>query len=90
MITAAIAAGTEPHQGAPRIADILDIASDLADPTGRSAPALVFRMWRVAHLPPILRADSDAPLSGRAGFRAYDEALEELHSRRDGRHNLSP
>lgn len=90
LITGAVAAGTEPHQGAPRIADILGIASNLADPTGRSTPALVFRMWRVAHLSPILRADSDAPVSGRAGFRAYDEALEELHSRRDGRHNLSP
>ncbi|MFJ3303573.1 hypothetical protein ACIPSA_10660 [Streptomyces sp. NPDC086549] len=64
--------------GAPRIADILGTASHLADPTGRSAPALVFRMWRVAHLPPVLRPDSDAPETGRAGFRAYDEALEEL------------
>jgi hypothetical protein len=33
-------------------------------------------MWRVAHLPGILRPDSTAPEAGRNGFRAYDEALD--------------
>ncbi|MGW0596196.1 hypothetical protein ACWD11_03525 [Streptomyces sp. NPDC002776] len=78
LINAAIAAGTEPGRGAPEIAEILAGASDLADATGRSTPADIFRMWRVAHLPAILRPESDAPESGKAGFRAYDQLLEEL------------
>ncbi|WP_189311170.1 hypothetical protein [Streptomyces brasiliensis] len=78
LITAAITVGTETRSGAAGIARILGIASDLADPGGASAPALVFRMWRVAHLPGILRPDSDAPEVGKAEFRAYDQALEEL------------
>ena len=78
LVNAAVASGTEARQGAPRITEILGIACDLADPTGRSAPDLVFRMWRVAHLPGILRPESDAPEAGKAGFRAYDEALERL------------
>lgn len=78
LITSAIAAGTEPRQGAAGVAEVLGIAADLADATGGSAPVYVFRMWRVAHLPGILRPESDAPGSGRAGFQAYDEMLEEL------------
>lgn len=35
-------------------------------------------MWRVAHLPGILRVESDAPEQGKAGFRAYGQALERL------------
>jgi hypothetical protein len=71
--------GTEtegPQGGAARIADVLAIACDLADATGGVAPAEVFRMWRVAHLPRILHPRSDAPEYGKAGFRAYDQALE--------------
>ncbi|SBT88601.1 hypothetical protein GA0115233_1003123 [Streptomyces sp. DI166] len=78
LITAAVAAGTDPRQGAPKVAEVLGIASELADATGRSAPADVFRMWRVAHLPGILRPESDAPESGKAGFRDYDGLLETL------------
>jgi hypothetical protein len=78
FITAAIAAGTEARQGAARVAETLGIASDLADATGGSAPLDIFRIWRVAHLPGILRPDSDAPESGRASFREYDRLLEEL------------
>lgn len=78
LITAAVAAGTEPRQGAAGIAELLGIATDLADGTGGIAPADIFRMWRVARLPGILRPESDAPESGKAGFRAYDEMLEEL------------
>lgn len=78
LITAAVAAGTEPRQGAAGIAELLTTATDLADGTGGIAPADIFRMWRVAHLPGVLRPESDAPESGKAGFRAYDEMLEEL------------
>ncbi|MFI9826987.1 hypothetical protein ACIHIX_04820 [Streptomyces sp. NPDC051913] len=78
LITAAVAAGTEARQGAARTAEILGIASELADSTGRSAPADIFRMWRVSHLPDILRPESDAPEYGKEGFRAYDQRLEEL------------
>ncbi|MFI5688544.1 hypothetical protein [Streptomyces sp. NPDC051636] len=78
LVTAAVAAGTEPDRGAPEVARVLRIASDLADPAGKSAPALVFRMWRVAHLPGILRPGSGTPQQGKTGFRAYARALEEL------------
>ncbi|MFD9465014.1 hypothetical protein [Streptomyces sp. NPDC060027] len=81
LITAAIVAGTETGRGAEDIAKILGIAADLADESGRSAPGQIFRMWRVAHLPGILRPGSDAPESGKAGFRAYDQALERLLDR---------
>lgn len=75
LLTAAIAAGTEPREGAARVAEILGLASDLADPTGGSAPTVIFRMWRVAHLPGILRPGSDAPAAGKAAFRAYGQEL---------------
>ncbi|MEV7891714.1 hypothetical protein ACWD3I_38570 [Streptomyces sp. NPDC002817] len=65
-------------QGAARIVDVLATACDLADPTGDTAPTQVFRTWRVAHLPQLLAPRSDAPAYLRAGFRAYDEALEAL------------
>ncbi|NGO10359.1 hypothetical protein G5C60_22915 [Streptomyces sp. HC44] len=78
LVTGAIAAGTEAQQGAETVAEVLGIAVALADGTGYSTPAGVFRTWRVAHLPGILRPESSAPESGRAGFRAYARALEEL------------
>ncbi|MFD0223343.1 hypothetical protein [Streptomyces hirsutus] len=78
LVTAALAAGTEAGRGAARIVETLGVASSLADRTGGSAPGLVFRVWRVAHLPGILRVGSGAPEQGKAGFRAYDQALEHL------------
>ncbi|MFJ8085039.1 hypothetical protein ACIQ6Y_31030 [Streptomyces sp. NPDC096205] len=78
LITTAVAAGTPASRGAPTIAGVLATACDLADPTGRSTPDVVLRMWRVAHLAGILSPGSDAPENGRAGFRAYDRTLEEL------------
>ncbi|MDN3024665.1 hypothetical protein [Streptomyces sp. S.PB5] len=80
VISAAVVAGTEAGRGgAARIVDVLAIACDLADATGGVDPGQVFRMWRVAHLPRILHpTGSDAPEYGKAGFRAYDAALEEL------------
>ncbi|MCX5332052.1 hypothetical protein [Streptomyces sp. NBC_00140] len=68
----------EAGQSAARIVDVLATACDLADATGGTAPAQVFRMWRVAHLPQILAPRSATPAYLKAGFRAYDEALEGL------------
>lgn len=76
LITAAICAEVEERAAAAQIAEILGIASDLADPSGRNSPESAFRMWRVAHLPGILHPYSEAPESGRAAFRAYDHELE--------------
>ncbi|MEV7062202.1 hypothetical protein AB0N97_05310 [Streptomyces collinus] len=45
---------------------------------GGITPVDVHRMWRVAHLPGILRPASDAPDWGKAGYRAYDAELERL------------
>jgi hypothetical protein len=78
LITAAICADVEERAGAAHIAEILGIASDLADPSDRSSPETAFRMWRVAHLPDILRPNSTASESGRAAFRAYDRELEKV------------
>lgn len=78
VIGTAVQAETEAGQGAPRIVDVLAIACDLADATGGTAPAQVFRTWRVAQLPGILDPRSPTPAHLKAGFRVYDEALEAL------------
>lgn len=65
-------------QGAARIVDVLALACDLADTTGGTTSAQVFRMWRVAQLPGILDRRSPTPAYLKAGFRAYDEVLEAL------------
>jgi hypothetical protein len=77
-VTAAVAARTDPRRGAAAIVDVLTTACGLADATGGVVPAQVYRTWRVARLPGILRPRSDAPEYGKAGFRAYDEELEGL------------
>ncbi|MFF7042723.1 hypothetical protein ACIP4T_15575 [Streptomyces massasporeus] len=79
LVTAALDAGTESGEGVAGIAEILRVACDLVEP-GRAGitPADVHRMWRVAHLPAILRTASDAPGWGKAGYRAYDAELERL------------
>ncbi|WP_146046191.1 hypothetical protein [Streptomyces cahuitamycinicus] len=79
LVTAALAAGTEPGEGAAGIAEILRVACGLVEP-GRALiiPAECHRMWRVAHLPAILRPASDAPEWGKTGYRAYDAELERV------------
>ncbi|MER5470452.1 hypothetical protein [Streptomyces sp. NPDC002685] len=84
LVTAAIAGGTEVERGAVWVAEALAAAVALADDAGRSSTAATFRAWRVAFLPGILRPDSSAPDYGRAGFRAYAHALEDLLERVDG------
>ncbi|MGW0865434.1 hypothetical protein [Streptomyces sp. NPDC002611] len=85
LVTAAVAAETEVRQGAGEIAEVLTVAVGLAGATSRSTPALtpatVFRMWRVAHLPGLLRPEADTPEYGKAGFRAYERALEVVVAR---------
>ncbi|MFF5311181.1 hypothetical protein [Streptomyces massasporeus] len=79
LVTAALAAGTEPGEGAVGIAEILRVACGLAEPgRARITPAEAHRMWRVAQLPAILRPASDAPDWGKAGYRAYDAELERV------------
>jgi hypothetical protein len=79
LVTAALAAGTESGEGAVGIAEILRVACGLAEPgRARITPAEVHRMWRVAHLPAILRPASDAPDWGKAGYRAYGAELERV------------
>ncbi|WP_406488745.1 hypothetical protein [Streptomyces phaeochromogenes] len=68
----------EERAGAAHIAEILGIASELVDSSGRNSPETAFRMWRVAQLPDLLRPDSPAPQWGRAAFRAYDLELEKV------------
>ncbi|MFJ2930024.1 hypothetical protein ACIPIU_34020 [Streptomyces massasporeus] len=71
--------GQVQHGPAPEMrAKALTVAAGIADVTGRSAPALVFRMWRVAHPPAILRPNARTPEQGKAAFRSYDQALEAL------------
>ncbi|MEV5100741.1 hypothetical protein ACFQ7G_18340 [Streptomyces massasporeus] len=79
LVTAALAAGTGAEEGGEGVAEILRVACGLVEP-GRAGvtPADVHRMWRVAHLPGILRPASDAPGWGKAGYRAYDAELERL------------
>ncbi|MCX3285610.1 hypothetical protein OR263_02510 [Streptomyces sp. NEAU-H22] len=79
LVSAALDAGTESGEGAAGIAEILRVACGLAEPCRAGiTPADVHRMWRVAHLPAILRPASDAPDWGKAGYRAYDAELERL------------
>ncbi|MEU5396880.1 hypothetical protein [Streptomyces tibetensis] len=79
LVTAALAAGAESGEGAVGIAEVLRVACGLVEPgRARITPAEVQRMWRVAHLPAILRPASDAPDWGKTGYRAYDAELERV------------
>ncbi|MEV6197330.1 hypothetical protein AB0M19_33595 [Streptomyces sp. NPDC051920] len=78
LVTAGIAAGVAAMEGGILAAEIVRIACDLVEDAGRSTPEGVFRMWRVAELPDVLRPDSGAPESGKAGYRAFDAELERL------------
>ncbi|MGV9454939.1 hypothetical protein [Streptomyces sp. NPDC003635] len=76
LITAALVAKTDTTPGARELADILTLATDLVDGTGHCTPATAFRAWRLRCLIPVLRPDSGAPESGKAGFRADERALD--------------
>ncbi|GAB2995738.1 hypothetical protein GCM10023080_072520 [Streptomyces pseudoechinosporeus] len=78
LVTAAIVEGRDARQGAEGVVEALNSAVALADDAGRSTAEGTFRTWRVAFLPGILLPKSSAPESGKAGFRAYAYALEEL------------
>ncbi|MDT9698635.1 hypothetical protein [Streptomyces sp. P17] len=78
LVAAALVAGTDAGPGARLLTGILTLTTALTDGTGRCTPAIAFRTWRARCLPPVLRPDSGAPESGRAGFRAYERALDEL------------
>ncbi|MGW1063095.1 hypothetical protein ACWD4F_01045 [Streptomyces aureus] len=80
LVTAGIAARVDAEEGGGLIAEVVRDACELVDETGRSTPENVFRMWRVARLPDVLRPDSGAPEWGKAGYRAYDAELERLQA----------
>ncbi|MFH9587876.1 hypothetical protein ACH4LS_22390 [Streptomyces luteogriseus] len=78
LVTAALAVGAEPGEGAAAVAEVLRVACGLRTGPRRERPAEAHRIWRVAHLPAILHPASDAPEWGKAGYRAYDAELERL------------
>ncbi|MFE2282124.1 hypothetical protein ACFXAE_33800 [Streptomyces sp. NPDC059454] len=78
MVTAAAVAGRRTAaDSAGKIAEALDVALLLANRSDPAAAATVFRMWRTACLPDILRPDSDATAAGRSAFRSFAHALED-------------
>ncbi|MGW2786583.1 hypothetical protein ACWC3X_36075 [Streptomyces populi] len=78
LVTAGVAAGVDAGEGGRLVAEVVRIACDLVDDAGRGTPEGVFRTWRVANLPDVLRPDAGAPEHGKAGCRAYDAELERL------------
>ncbi|MFD7765513.1 hypothetical protein [Streptomyces sp. NPDC059787] len=77
MVTAAVAGRRTADDSAGEIAEALDIALLLANRSEPAAAATVFRMWRTACLPDILRPDSDATAAGRSAFRSFAHVLED-------------
>ncbi|NUP20467.1 MAG: hypothetical protein HOZ81_31170 [Streptomyces sp.] len=64
------------ERGAPLVVAAVRSAIALLDPHRGCSVSDVFRMWRVAFLPDVLRPDSPTPEVARAGVRAYAHALE--------------
>ncbi|WP_328871739.1 hypothetical protein OHT76_17345 [Streptomyces sp. NBC_00287] len=81
LITAALVAETDADCGARALTELLALTTALADGTGRCTPASAFRTWRTGRLTQVLRPGSGAPEWGRAGFRAYERALDGLLDR---------
>ncbi|MEQ8142450.1 hypothetical protein [Streptomyces sp. OP7] len=77
LVTAAVVGRRTAEDSARDIAEALKIGVLLAEQSDHTAASVVFRMWRTAHLPDILRPDSDAPAAGRSAFRSFAHALEE-------------
>ncbi|WP_282703322.1 hypothetical protein [Streptomyces sp. CC219B] len=78
LVTAGVAQGQMTGADAERVVEALDICGRLSGQGDRSTAPLMFRVWRTSFLPGILRPDSTAPESGRAGFRALAHRLEDL------------
>ncbi|WP_052849598.1 hypothetical protein [Streptomyces avicenniae] len=78
------AAGTGGGDVAATTALIAEAVRAVAGLLGREGDAALrdtFRMWRVAHLPGVLRPDSPAPEEARVWTRAYAHALEDVLGR---------
>ncbi|WP_329336014.1 hypothetical protein OG866_18390 [Streptomyces sp. NBC_00663] len=76
LVGAAIVRGPGVERGAPLVVAAVRSAAALLGPDRRCSMTEVFRMWRVAFLPGVLRPDSPTPEGARAGVRAYAHALE--------------
>jgi len=76
LVGAATVRGPGVERGGPLVVAAVRSASALLDPHAGCPVSDVFRMWRVAFLPGLLRPDSPAPEEARASVRAYAHALE--------------
>lgn len=77
MVTAAVAGRGTTDDSAGKIAEALDIGLPPANRSEPAAAATVFRMWRTACLPDVLRPDSGATTAGRSAFRSFAHTLED-------------
>ncbi|MCW8379507.1 hypothetical protein [Streptomyces justiciae] len=73
LVGVAVARGPGVERGTTLVVAAMRRAAALAVPRSVSD---VFRMWRVAFLPGVLRPDSPTPETARTGVRAYAHALE--------------
>ncbi|MFI9826991.1 hypothetical protein ACIHIX_04840 [Streptomyces sp. NPDC051913] len=78
LVGAAMVRGPGVERGAPLVVAAVRSAGALLDPHRACSVSDVFRMWRVAFLPEVLRPDAPTPEAVRAGVRAYAHALEEV------------
>ncbi|MFF5494655.1 hypothetical protein [Streptomyces aquilus] len=78
LVGAAMVRGPGVARSTPLVVVVMRRAAALLSSDGERAVSVsdVFRMWRVAFLPGVLRPDSPAPEEARAGLRAYAHALE--------------
>jgi hypothetical protein len=77
MVTAAVVGQRTADDSVREIAEALDIGVLLANQVEHTTAAVVFRMWRAACLPEVLRPDSGASAAGRTAFRSLAHALED-------------
>ncbi|MFR9726034.1 hypothetical protein ACL02R_22095 [Streptomyces sp. MS19] len=62
-------------ENVPLVAEAVRLVAGLLGRDGDAALRDTFRMWRVAHLPGILRPDAPTPAAAKATCRAYAHAL---------------
>ncbi|GAA5026857.1 hypothetical protein [Streptomyces siamensis] len=78
LVGAASVRDSGPEAVAPLVVDTVRTAGSLLDADLERVASDTFRMWRVSFLPDVLRPDSPAEKSVKAGLRAYAHVLEDL------------
>ncbi len=78
LVGAATVRDSGPGAVAPLLVDTVRTAGSLLDADPERAASDTFRMWRVTFLPDVLRPDSPAENSVKAGLRSYAQVLEDL------------